>query len=63
MKNNFTPFYKTLSSFILTKMDMERFLPPYMEMKVGADKKKKKHQTHSSMEVNRILSNLINLHT
>jgi len=22
-------------------MDMERFLPPYMEMKVGADKKKK----------------------
>jgi hypothetical protein len=41
MTNNFTPFYKTLSSFILTKMDMERFLPPYMEMKVGADKKKK----------------------
>jgi hypothetical protein len=40
MTNNFTPFYKTSSSFILMKMDMERFLPPYMEMKIGADKKK-----------------------
>jgi len=61
MTNNFTPFYKTSSSFILMKMDMERFLPPYMEMKVGADKKK--HQTYSRMEVNRVFSNLINLHT